>query len=225
MSGPDPIPPNAPPAGGSIHPVIAAAGLPAVSAWQDFLTSRAIAVSTRRVRRSIVLRFLNWLEPQGVALAEVTAVAVDGFLDHCDVRADSTPIYRGSLRHFFTELVAHGVLAGNPAGRLSQRGATTGRGLAHITSEIETMQRAAYLQGWDDAMQAILADLNECAGGDQDGRAATSQPGTMTLESEGSKRCTSRTSTKPEGASGGSSSGRSPARISSSPMRVSPWSG
>src|SRR6516162_7419025 len=55
---------------GEVPGLIRAAGPAACAAWDDFLYSGAMSVTTRYGYRTVVLRFLGWLEPQGIAVAD-----------------------------------------------------------------------------------------------------------------------------------------------------------
>jgi hypothetical protein len=94
---------------------ITAAGPIARAAWEAFVTAGTLRASTRNVYRQTALRFLHWLEPQGIGLVEVTAPDVDRFLEALDITTASRSLYRAALRRFFDALTAREVMAVNPA--------------------------------------------------------------------------------------------------------------
>ena len=107
---------------GEVPGLIRAAGPAACAAWDDFLYSGAMSVTTRYGYRTVVLRFLGWLEPQGIAVADVTPDAVERYLEHLAVSPAIGMQYRRVLRKFFATLVARGVIADNPAARARLQG-------------------------------------------------------------------------------------------------------
>jgi hypothetical protein len=99
---------------GSPPAAIATAGPAACEAWDRFAGEKC-SPSTRAVYQSTVRRFLRWIEPQGIGLAQVTGPAVERFLASLSVPPTTRIQYRSSLRRFFNALVVRGVVTSNPA--------------------------------------------------------------------------------------------------------------
>jgi len=59
--------------------LIAQAGSPAVNAWTTWLGG--FTPSTSRQYRYSAVRFLNWLEPQGIGLSQITPQLIDQYFD------------------------------------------------------------------------------------------------------------------------------------------------
>jgi hypothetical protein len=98
-----------------VPPAIAAAGPEARAAWDDLTRGEDFRASTRDAYRGAALRFLRWLEPQGVGLALVSPRLVERFLDEQDLAPKSKVTYRTGVRRFFDALVARNALPSNPA--------------------------------------------------------------------------------------------------------------
>lgn len=105
---------------------IAAAGPAACEAWQRFLSEyqgRAAAP----LYRAVAVRFLRWLEPQEIVLAEVTPAQVQDFLGGLHVKGATRRVYRSGIRQFFEAMKAQGVISSNPVPALERAaGGTTG---------------------------------------------------------------------------------------------------
>jgi hypothetical protein len=98
-------------------------GTPTVSAtdsaaaWEQFVSDWQGRAGGTYL--SVGKRFLRWLEPSGVGLAEVTPDIVRRFLDGLGVKPHSKGVYRSGLRALFDALAAHGSVAKNPVLALS----------------------------------------------------------------------------------------------------------
>jgi hypothetical protein len=86
-----------------------------LAAWESFALDAPYRSSTRILYRRIATRFLRWLEPQGIGLAQVMPEVVERFLDAPSLSVPSKPTYRTALRFFFNAVVRQGLLAENPA--------------------------------------------------------------------------------------------------------------
>jgi hypothetical protein len=96
---------------------IIAAGPAAVAAWDDFTASGALRASTQSIYRRTALRFLHWLEPQGIGLSQITPLLLERFLDEKDLSYESKVTYRTALRRFLAALIARQAVPSNPADR------------------------------------------------------------------------------------------------------------
>jgi hypothetical protein len=133
---------------------IGAAGLEAVAAWEVFVAGGQYAPTTRTIYRSIAVRFLCWLEPQGVGLAQVTPSVVEAFLEAQAVASTTKYQYRQAIRRLFAALAARGVVLSNPAARVEPLADCT-HGLAEQFARFSPIERQATV---DAAAFALFMD-------------------------------------------------------------------
>jgi hypothetical protein len=96
---------------------IAAAGPAAVAAWHDFTGAEGFRAATRDIYRRTALRFLRWLEPQGIGLAQVSAGVVERYLAEQGIAPNSKVTYRTAVRRLFDALAARQAVPTNPTDR------------------------------------------------------------------------------------------------------------
>jgi integrase/recombinase XerD len=91
------------------------AGAAATFAWEEFFQAQLRNPHTRALYRRAVLRFLAWLQPQGIPLAQVTPGMVGSYFDGHTGSLPTRKVELAGLRRFFDVLVQRHVLILNPA--------------------------------------------------------------------------------------------------------------
>jgi integrase/recombinase XerD len=95
---------------------VVAAGHHATFAWDEFFAGQLRNPHTRAAYGRAVHSFLDWLEPSGVALTQVTPGIVGTYLDRLRLSTPSKKLALAALRRFFDAIVLRHVLILNPAG-------------------------------------------------------------------------------------------------------------
>lgn len=99
----------------ALPPTIAEAGEDAARVTFEFFTARIPNPNTRRAYGRAVLTFCDWCERERVALRELTAPTVSGYLNGLPTSAASVKLTASALRHWLDFLTERGVLPFNPA--------------------------------------------------------------------------------------------------------------
>ncbi|MBA4067191.1 MAG: integrase [Isosphaera sp.] len=109
---PVPVPPPA-----DCPPAVAAAGAPAVVAWEEFFDAQIRNPHTRALYRRAVVRFLRWLgdRPEPVPLPAITPGMVGRYFDAHPGGVPTRKAELAALRRFFDVLVTRHVVVLNPA--------------------------------------------------------------------------------------------------------------
>jgi site-specific recombinase XerD len=134
---------------------ISDAGPAAAFAWEEFFQAQLRNPHTRALYRRAVLRFLAWLEPQGVSLVRVTPGMVGSFFDRHPGGVTTRKAELAALRRFFDVLVQRHVLLLNPAA--SVRGERY-QAVEGLTPEITPEQARALLASLPTGQLAGLRD-------------------------------------------------------------------
>ncbi len=134
---------------------VAELGIGASVAWDEFFAAAIRNPHTRAAYRRAVLRFLAWLEPQGITLPEVRAGHVGMFLDSLPLAAPTKKLELAALRAFFDVMTNRHVTVLNPA--LSVRGERS-QVVEGLTPEITPGQARALLDSIGAASVAELRD-------------------------------------------------------------------
>jgi ribosomal protein S20 len=139
-------------------------------AFEDYCAAAGIGRQTMSAYRSVVRRFLEWLDRQGLAVTEVSSQQVEQYVASLTDSSASRSAYRSTLRRFFDAQVARGILQANPAGRGRSRLS------APATDAARTFEPAPYetsLLPGDDMRMLIVHGflkqveiLDECYGKD-----------------------------------------------------------
>lgn len=113
-------------------------------AWEELFSAQLRNAHTRAAYRRAVLRFLAWVQEQGVPLVRVTPGLVGAYFDRHPCAIPTRKLELAALRRFFDVLVLRHVLVLNPA--------TTVRGERYhvvegLTPEISPAQAKALLAG------------------------------------------------------------------------------
>lgn len=100
--------------------LIVDAGTAAEFAWSEFFSATIRNPHTRRAYQRAVTRFLKWMEPFDVTLAQITPGHVAGFMDEYQGSVPSRKLALAAVRSFFDLLTIRHAVFINPA--LSVRG-------------------------------------------------------------------------------------------------------
>jgi hypothetical protein len=104
----------------ALPPVIAEAGEDAASATFEFFTARIPNAHTRRAYGRAVAAFCDWCSSDGVALRELTAPTVSGYLNGLQTSAASVKLKASALRHWLDFLTERRGLALEPCPAVNQ---------------------------------------------------------------------------------------------------------
>ncbi|HEY1067445.1 MAG TPA: tyrosine-type recombinase/integrase [Pirellulales bacterium] len=83
--------------------------------WEEFFSANLRNKHTRRAYTHAVTRFLNWIEPQQIALPRVTPGLVGAYLDAHPGSVPTKKVQLAALRAFLDLLVTRHLLVLNPA--------------------------------------------------------------------------------------------------------------
>jgi hypothetical protein len=126
----------------------------ALAAFDDYCTAAGLGPSAHKNYRAVVKRFLRWIDPQGVGLAQVSPPVVEQFLASLAVIPTTGSNYRSTLRRFFDALVVHGLL---PANVDAGAGLSPGGAAAQADDPPLTVEKlAAQLAELYSALEAVL---------------------------------------------------------------------
>lgn len=95
--------------------LVSEAGPAAAFAWDEFFVAHLRNPHTRANYRHAVGRFLQWLQPQGIALTRLTPGMVGAYFDQHPGSVPTRKLHLAALRAFFDALVNRHVLVLNPA--------------------------------------------------------------------------------------------------------------
>jgi integrase/recombinase XerD len=95
--------------------VVLSTGTAGRFAWEEFFSAQLRNPRTRKAYRHAVMRFLNWLEPSGVGLAQVTPGMVGQYFDRHSGSIPTRKLHLAALRSFFDVMCRRHVCLLNPA--------------------------------------------------------------------------------------------------------------
>jgi site-specific recombinase XerD len=95
--------------------VVREAGSNAAFAWDEFFQGNLRNPHTRAAYGRAVRSFIDWLEPAGLSLMQVTPGIVGSYLDQLVLAPPSKKLALAALRRFFDALVLRHALVLNPA--------------------------------------------------------------------------------------------------------------
>jgi hypothetical protein len=72
--------------------------------WRQFTTGAMLGTSTRRFYRSVVVRYLRWLDAKKIRLSDVTQDDMESFLAGKDLLEATKAGYRAAIRRFHKQL-------------------------------------------------------------------------------------------------------------------------
>jgi hypothetical protein len=84
-------------------------------AWEEFFNANIRNPHSRAAYCRSVKRFLRWVEPQGVPLAEITPGMVGAYFNQFQGCPSMRKLHLAGLRAFFDALVVRHVILLNPA--------------------------------------------------------------------------------------------------------------
>ncbi len=105
------------PTSGKVPSLFANAGGDAVRRFIEFFTANIRNPNTRAAYAFAVVRFADWCEVRGIALAQLTPVIVAAYIEELGQRLDKPSVkqHLAALRMLFDYLVTGQVLPANPA--------------------------------------------------------------------------------------------------------------
>lgn len=117
MSGPLIIPPSRLPSTlvPAPHRLIADAGTSATFAWEEFFAATLRNPHTRIAYRRAVVRFLDWAQPFGQTLSQISPAMVARFIEEYPGSVPSRKLALAALRSFFDLMVVRQAMFLNPA--------------------------------------------------------------------------------------------------------------
>lgn len=86
----------------------------ALAALDHFGAAAGLRPGTRHGYHTVAVRFLRWIEPQGIGLSQVTSQVVEHFLASLTIAPTSRSAYRTGLRHFLDALDSRALMEANP---------------------------------------------------------------------------------------------------------------
>ena len=139
--------------------IVLRAGPQAAERTVEFFTAQIRNPNTRAAYGTAVTRFFTWCDAHGLALAQISPIAVATYIDemHRGYRAPTIKQHLAAIRHLFDWLVIGQVVPANPAASV--------RGPTHIvrTGKTPVLQPAEARQLLDSIDTATLRGLRDRA--------------------------------------------------------------